>query len=145
MEAMRKLHLSSHAIERKRAAIGEGVSAGSGFPLPFRDAESTPLQGSKTRPASAHYGSTSDAELRKTSAFKDIQRPHVENMQLFTADEDLPPTPASFGPANIASIQIQKTRNQALQPKSQNIYQSPLTDTSYNLKDLKPDSIYHRR
>jgi hypothetical protein len=135
---------------RKRAAIGEGISAGPAFPLPFCDAESTPPQGSKTRPASAHYGSASDTELRKTFAFKDIQRPHVENMQLFTADKDLPPTPASFDPANIASIQIQNTRNQAPQPKPQNLYKSLLTDTSYNLKVLKthlylPLSVERRR
>jgi hypothetical protein len=111
---------------RKRAAIGDGISAGSASPLPFRDSESPPPRRSKARPTSAPYGPASETEMRRPVNFEDTQRPHVGKKILWTPDQDTPLTRSSFDPSNIASIQNQKSRNQAMQPKSRKAtYQSP--------------------
>jgi hypothetical protein len=104
---------------RKRAAIGDGISAGSASPSPFRDSESPPPRRSKARPISAHYGSSPDMDIRRQNTFEDHpQRPRVEKKQLWSPDQDSPMPRASFDPNNIASIQTQKTRNQVIPPKS---------------------------
>ncbi len=105
---------------RKRAAIGDGISAGSASP--FRDSESPPPQRPKARPTSAPYGSTSETEMRRPAAFEEI-RPPVSKKTLWTPEHDLPLTRSSFDLSNIASIQTQKSRNQALQSKSRKPYQ----------------------
>jgi hypothetical protein len=63
--------------------------------------------------------------MRQRTPFDDLQRPRVEKKSLWTADQEAPLTRASFDPSNIASNQIQKSRNQALQSKSRKTYQSP--------------------
>ena len=110
---------------RKRAAVGDGISAGSASPLPFRDSESPPPQRSKARPTSAVVESKSDKDMWQGATFDDIQRPHVERKSLWTADQGPPLTRATFAPSNIASIQTQKSRNQLLQTKSKRPHQLP--------------------
>lgn len=116
---------------RKRAAIGDGISAGSLSPLPSRGSESPPPRRSKARPTSAPYGSTSDAAMRRQGSVDETsQRPHVGKKTLWTPDQETPLTRSSFDPSNIASIQTQKSRNQALQSRSRKPYQSPQQATS---------------
>ena len=116
---------------RKRAAIGDGISAGSASPLPFRDSESPPPRRSKARPTSAPL-STSETDMRRPGGKFDetLQRPHVVKKTLWTPDQDSPLTRSSFDPSNIASVQTQKSRNQALQSKSRKSYQSPQQTSS---------------
>ena len=113
---------------RKRAAIGDGISAGSGSPLPFRDSESPPPRRSKARPTSAPYGSSSEAGMmRSGNADEIVQRSYVGKKTLWTPDQE-PLSRSSLDPpsSNVASIQTQKSRNQALQSsKSRKPYQSP--------------------
>jgi hypothetical protein len=118
---------------RKRAAVGDGISAGSGSPYRERESESPPPRRSKARPTSAQFGSSSDPEN---------QRPHVPRKQLYNPDNDALPTRAVFDPSNIASVQAQKSRAQALQPKSRKTFPAPqqLTTTrqQYNAPNQTP-------
>lgn len=91
---------------RKRAAVGDGISAGSVSPFRERDSESPPPRRSRARP-------TSDPEN---------QRPPATRKQLWSPDNDTPFTRASVDPANIASLQAQKSRAQALQQKNRNTF-----------------------
>ena len=135
---------------RKRPAIGDGISAGSGSPLPFRDSESPPPRRSKARPTSAPYGSTSDVEVRRQDSFEDTQRPHVGKKTLWTPDQDSPLTRASFDPNNIASVHTQKSRNQAMQPKSRKTLQTPpqpiggLRQPAQSAMNPTPSAIFGR-
>ncbi|KAI9649245.1 hypothetical protein NHQ30_001813 [Ciborinia camelliae] len=89
---------------RKRAAVGDGISAGSASP--FREAsESPPPRRSAARPTSGPF-STSDTETRRQAT----------KGQLWTPDQDSPLTRSSFDPSNIASIQASKSRAQSFKP-----------------------------
>ncbi|KAG4438346.1 hypothetical protein IFR05_006190 [Cadophora sp. M221] len=93
---------------RKRAAIGDGISAGSASP--FRESSaSPPPRRSKARATSGqHRGSENDMF---------DSRPKPGNKQLWTEDTT-PLSKSSFvDPTNIASIQAQRSRTQALQPR----------------------------
>ncbi|KAG4428020.1 hypothetical protein IFR05_016498, partial [Cadophora sp. M221] len=93
---------------RKRAAIGDGISAGSASP--FRESSaSPPPRRSKARATSGqHRGSENDMF---------DSRPKPGNKQLWT-DDTTPLSKSSFvDPTNIASIQAQRSRTQALQPR----------------------------
>jgi hypothetical protein len=105
---------------RKRPAVGDGISAGSASPLP-RDSQSPPPpHRSRARPAS-----TSNPDTRQSAlGFDEIQRPRVEKGSLWTADQEAP-TRTNFENSNVASHQIQKSRNQLLQkPPKKQIHQS---------------------
>ena len=108
---------------RKRAAIGDGISAGSASPLPFRDPESPPRR-SKARPISAPYESAVDSGSRMI-VNENRERPSIAKKTLWSRGQQSPPTRALFDPSNIASIQAQKRRNPKLQSKFRNTYESP--------------------
>ncbi|TVY45744.1 EST/SMG-like protein [Lachnellula occidentalis] len=115
---MRDVSEDSHERDqpRKRAAVGDGISAGSASPA--REASASPLpRRSKARPTSAPGPGGSEIELRQPSMF-DAQRPqHIGKKQLWNPDQDTPLPRGTFDPSNVASIQAQKSR-QALQHKS---------------------------
>ncbi|KAM3084463.1 hypothetical protein ACMFMG_001432 [Clarireedia jacksonii] len=91
---------------RKRAAVGDGISAGSAS----REASgSPPPQRSK---AQAPQSPMDIDSRRQTPTF---QRPKG---QLWTPDQDSPFTRSSVDPSNIASIQANKTRAQAMKPST---------------------------
>lgn len=105
---------------RKRAAVGDGISAGSASP--YRESESPPPRRSKARPTSLPYGSNSDPNI-PGDAFD--PRPHVPKKQLWTPDQDSTLSRASFNPSNIASVQAQRSRTQGLQSKNRKPFQLP--------------------
>ncbi|KAK2624696.1 hypothetical protein QTJ16_005889 [Diplocarpon rosae] len=115
---------------RKRAAIGDGISAGSASPR--RDSSaSPPPRRSNARPTSAPY-KTPDEPRRDMFD----SRPNVGRKQLWTED-DAPLRKASFvDPSNIASIQAQRSRAQALQPRPRRSFpsnqQSPTSNPTSN-------------
>ncbi|KAM3066964.1 hypothetical protein ACMFMF_010013 [Clarireedia jacksonii] len=94
---------------RKRAAVGDGISAGSasreasGSPPPQRSKAQAPQS-----PMDIDY-------RRQTPTF---QRPKG---QLWTPDQDSPFTRSSVDPSNIASIQANKTRAQAMEPSTRGV------------------------
>ncbi|KAG4030876.1 hypothetical protein MFRU_010g00100 [Monilinia fructicola] len=89
---------------RKRAAVGDGISAGSASP--FRETSDSPPPGrSSARPSTGPF-SPSDTETRRQAT----------KGQLWTPDQNSPLTRASFDPSNIASIHTSKSRAQALKP-----------------------------
>ena len=104
---------------RKRAAIGDGISAGSRSPR--RESSSSPSpRRSKARPTSAPYGS--DTDVRRNDKF-DTMRRQIPKGQLWTPDQE-PLSRASFDPSNVASLHTQKQRAQGLQQKSRKAVQS---------------------
>ncbi|KAL5325165.1 hypothetical protein ACEPPN_006288 [Leptodophora sp. 'Broadleaf-Isolate-01'] len=109
---------------RKRAAIGDGISAGSASP--FRDSSaSPPPRRSKARPTSGQYGSEKEKEMFDS-------RPKPGNKQLWTEDTT-PLSKSSFvDPTNIASIQAQRSRAQALQPRQRKSFPATTTQVSRN-------------
>ncbi|TVY18829.1 EST/SMG-like protein 2 [Lachnellula arida] len=105
---------------RKRAALGDGISAGSVSPFwsPFWDSsESLPPRRSKARP-------WSDSNISRDNAFD--QRPQAleGKLYLWTSDQDSPPTRASVDSSNISSVQIRRARNPALQSKPEKNYRT---------------------
>jgi hypothetical protein len=117
-------------LPRKRAALGDGISAGSGSP--FRDSStSPPPHGSKARAASGQYALTSDQDILPQDMLETQGRAHTGKHQLWSPDKDAPLTKASFNdPSNIASVQLQKSRAQQLQPKSRKPFQTPPNNPS---------------
>ena len=117
---MRDLSEDSQAAAdqpRKRAAIGGGISAGSASPR-RASSPSPPPRRAKGKATAAPYGGTSDPDTRREEVFQ-AQRPYVGKKQLWSPEHDNTPIArSSFEPSNIASIQAQKSRVQALQPKS---------------------------
>lgn len=105
---------------RKRAAVGDGISAGSASP--YRNSESPPPRRSKARPTSAPYGSVPDTDLKQDNF--EPQRPQVLRKQLWTPDNDTHLARSPLDPSNIASVQAQKSRAQALQAKNRKGFQS---------------------
>jgi hypothetical protein len=103
-----------HDQPRKRAAIRDGISAGSGSP--YRESSPSPSRRSKARPTSGAY--ELDTDNRPQEGF-DSLRPSVGGKrQLWTPDDNAPLTRASFAdPSNIASVQARKSRAQQLQHK----------------------------
>ena len=95
---------------RKRAAIGDGISAGSGSP--FRDqSASPPPRRSKARPTSPLYVTASEAAGGGQDMFEP-QRPPVIKKQLWSPEQDTPPPRTSFDLSNVAP-QAQRSRAQA--------------------------------
>jgi len=95
----------AHDQPRKRAAIGDGISAGSGSP--YRESSpSPPPRRSKARPTSGTYELPLDIDSRLQEWF-DSQRPFIREIrQVWTPDDNAPLTRASFAdPLNITSIQ----------------------------------------
>jgi hypothetical protein len=114
----------AHNQPRKRAAIGDGISAGSGSP--YRESSpSPPPRRSKARPTSGAFELPLDTDNRPQEGF-DSQRPSVGGKRhLWTPDDNAPLTRASFAdPSNIASVQAQKSRAAQLQHKSRKPSQS---------------------
>lgn len=96
---------------RKWAAVGDGISAGSASP--YRESSaSPPPRRSKARSTSAPHG-PSDVENRRDMF--DTQRPNVGRTQLWTEDAASLTKLNFVDPSNIASIQAQRSRAQALQ------------------------------
>jgi len=112
---------------RKRAAIGDGISAGSGSP--YRESSASPPPRLLKARTSPPYGSSSDPEIRRSDMF-DIQRPQPGNKQLWREQDAPTPRPSFIDPNNVASIQAQKQRAQNLQPKPRKSFQSPQTSTN---------------
>ncbi|KUJ09305.1 uncharacterized protein LY89DRAFT_690348 [Mollisia scopiformis] len=115
---------------RKRAALGDGISAGSASP--FRDSSaSPPPRRSKARPTSAPYTSG-----ETEPDMYDIQRPANPRKQLWT-EQDTPLTRSSVAdPSNIASVQVQRARKLISQPK----IQKPLPVSSSTRTPLAPSN-----
>lgn len=105
---------------RKRAAVGDGISAGSASP--FRESSaSPPPRRSKARPAS--YGNQATEDERD---IHDIPRPTGSRKQLWTESDAPMPRPSVVDTSNIASVQVQKARKAISQPKTApKPYQSP--------------------
>lgn len=96
---------------RKRAAIGDGISAGSGSP--FRETSSSPpprRSKAQTRPTSAPYSSIQEDTGRNTF---ESPRPNVGKKTLWSPEHDSTLTRSSVDRSNIASIQAQKSRAQS--------------------------------
>ncbi|TVY25709.1 EST/SMG-like protein [Lachnellula hyalina] len=132
---------------RKRAAVGDGISAGSASPA--RETSASPLpRRSKARPTSAPGPGGSAIDSQQPSMF-DAQRPqHNGKKQLWNPDQDTPLPRGTFDPSNIASIQAQKSR-QALQNKSRKpqFQQSPQTmgsrpPSAQTALNTTPSAIY---
>jgi len=117
---------AEESLPRKRAAVGDGISAGSGSP--YRDSSaSPPPRRSKARPTSGQYESSSDPDIVPRDMLDSHGRPHGGKRQLWSPDQEPPLTKASFinDPSNIASVQLQKSRAQQLQSKSRRTFQPP--------------------
>ncbi|EDN92197.1 hypothetical protein SS1G_08060 [Sclerotinia sclerotiorum 1980 UF-70] len=129
---------------RKRAAVGDGISAGSAS----REASgSPPPQRSKAQAPQ----SPMDADSRRQ--IPTSQRPKGH---LWTPDQDSPSTRSSFDPSNIASIQENKTRAQAMKPSTRRLFKSSpqLVPRSaphasqynhYNSQSAAPPAVLHTR
>ena len=100
--------------QRKRAAVGDGISAGSASP--HRESESPPPRRSKARPTSLPHEARSDFVIQTDTLFD--PRPHVSRKHLWSPDQDIPLSKTSVDPANVASVQTQRSRNQAMRPKN---------------------------
>jgi hypothetical protein len=111
---------------RKRASVGDGISAGSASPYHERLSPSLPLllsphpRRSKGRPTPGTYELPLDTDSQPQEGF-DSQRPSIRGKrQLWRFPDDDPPLTSSYvDPSNIASVQAQKSRTQQLQYKSQ--------------------------
>lgn len=104
---------------RKKAAVGDGISAGSASPLPNRESESPPHR-SKGRPTSRSERGrpASRSEKYRRPPPPENQRPQVAKKQLWTPDQDSSPVPrATLDPSNIASVAAQRSRAQILNQK----------------------------
>ncbi|KAI9046980.1 hypothetical protein LZ554_009055 [Drepanopeziza brunnea f. sp. 'monogermtubi'] len=94
---------------RKRAAIGDGISAGSASP--FRDSSASPSpRRSKARPTSAPNGSASDIKKERDM----FDRPSVGNKTLWT-EASAPPPRSAVDLSNVASTP--RSRAQAFHPR----------------------------
>ncbi|KAJ8069093.1 hypothetical protein OCU04_002766 [Sclerotinia nivalis] len=103
---------------RKRAAVGDGISAGSASP--FREeSESPPPRRSLARLTSGPI-SASDTETRRQAT----------KGQLWTPDQDSPFTRSSFDPLNIASTQASKSRSQMFKPVNRRPMKTSAPQTS---------------
>lgn len=103
---------------RKRAAVGDGISAGSASP--FREeSESPPPRRSLARPTSGQIP-VSDTETRRQAT----------KGQLWTPDQDSPFTRSSFDPSNIASTQASKSRAQMFKPANRRPLKTSTPQTS---------------
>ncbi|KAG9240285.1 hypothetical protein BJ878DRAFT_546415 [Calycina marina] len=92
---------------RKRAAVGDGISAGSSSPFAERDHDSVDDLRSKGLAKSGHFQRNSDPEMR---THYDMERFRGPKRQLWRADNDtLSPKP-SYDAANVASIQANRSR-----------------------------------
>jgi hypothetical protein len=118
-------------IPRKRAAIGDGISAGS--VSPYRDSSPSPPLRSKARPPSAQFDPSPDPDYIPRTMHDPISRPQTGKGQLWQEGQT-PLTKASFkDPSNIASIAVQKARAQQNHPskarKAQFQQQPPISQT----------------
>lgn len=136
----------AHDQPRKRAAIGDGISAGSGSP--YRESSpSPPPRRSKARPTSGAYELPLDTDSRPQEF--DTQRPVGGKRQLWTPDDNAPLTRASFAdPSNIATVQAQKSRAAQLQHKprkpSQSAQQSFISRQPPPQNNPNPQTIANR-
>ena len=102
---------------RKRAAIGDGISAGSGSPRHEASMQtSSPSPPSRTSPEA-------DFQRQQTA---DLPRPRTQGKQLWSPDYDTPyQQRTAVDPSNIASSQVAKARAQGLQSNIWKQVQSP--------------------
>jgi hypothetical protein len=107
-------------VPRKRAAVGDGISAGSASPYRDSSASPPPPRRSKARPVSGQYA-RSEKEIFDA-------RPKPLSKQLWTEDTT-PLSKSSVDPSNVASIKTQRSRAQALQPPPRNSF--PATPQAY--------------
>ena len=118
---------SEENLLRRRAIIGDGISAALGNP--FQDSSpsaSPPPRRSKARPASGECESTSDLHTLPQGT---QSRPQT-GKRLWTEPQE-PFTKASFNdPSNIASIAMNKAREKQLNAKPRKQFQSPRDSTS---------------
>jgi hypothetical protein len=123
---------------RKRAALGDGISTGSGSPM--RKSESPPPRRSKARPTSAPLGPGLDSEAQRQSF---DTRPYMPKKTLWSPEQSSPAQRTSFDPSNIASVQAQRTRTQALQqPKSRKSFPSQPTASKEQQRNVSnPQSV----
>jgi len=91
-----------NAQPRKRAAVGDGISAGSGSP--FRDSTCPPPRRSKARPTSPPVESLAGSQSRDTPDTHG--RPHVGRRQLWSPDQEASLTKLPFNdPSKIGTAQ----------------------------------------
>jgi hypothetical protein len=131
------------SLPRKRAATGDGISAGSGSP--YRDSSassaSSPPQRSKVRLVSGQY-LASDPDTVPRDMLDTLGRPHIGKRQLRSPDQEPPLTKAFFtDPSNLASILLQNSRAQQLQSKSRKPLQAPSQPVSSSRPVLQPSHI----
>jgi hypothetical protein len=94
---MSQYHSASTRL--KRAAVGDGISAGSTSPLPSRDSESPSPRHSKACPTPGPYGSALATQLRWLGTFdENPPRLHIQENPLWTPDPDSHSTQSSFDP-----------------------------------------------
>jgi hypothetical protein len=102
-----------HDQPRKRAAVGDGISAGLGSP--YRESlDSPPPRRLKVRPTLDTY------ELRV-----DTGRPSVGKKRLWTPDQEQTPKASFADPSNLASVRTSQRRTQSFQPKPRKVNQPP--------------------
>ena len=101
-------------LPRKRAAIGDGISAGS--VSPYRDSSPSPPLRSKARPPSAQFESMSETDNIPRNMLDSPGRRQTGRRQLWQEGQ-APLTKSSFNdPSNIASIAANKARAQQHHP-----------------------------
>jgi hypothetical protein len=107
----------------KRAATGDGISAGSHSPLRDSSPSSSPRR-PRARPSSGQFDS-SDTDNLPRNMLDTPNRPPTGKRQLWQEGQ-AGPTKASFNdPSNFASIAVQKARAQQQYPKARKTFQPP--------------------
>lgn len=104
------LDVEQEGPSKKRAALGDGISNGSGSPL--RNSESSQPTPSRVRPTSLPHNSFPGATHQST--FEPRSQTAAGKQQLWTPDQDAHLSRSTIDPSNIASLQAQRTRNQGL-------------------------------
>lgn len=128
---------------RKRATLGNGISAGSGSPVP---SPSPPPQAQRskalrTRPESARYRSNPDKGSRRDIF---VQRPAATSGRIWNEQHPEPVKGSSIDPANVAANVAQKLRSQALKARARQTSQPSVNVRSTNPQTaIKPSPAPH--
>lgn len=124
-------------LPRKRAAIGDGISAGSGSPFRESSPSSPGPFHSKARPTSGQFESTSDTDNFPRDMHDIPGRPPAGKLW---QEGQAPLLKASFNdPSNIASIVAQKNRAQQHHPKPR---KAPFQASTSSLQSPRPTTQY---
>jgi hypothetical protein len=121
---------AEESLPRKRAALGDGISAGSGSPFRDSSPSSSPRR-SKARPASGQFDSTSDTDNFQRNMQDTLGRPPTTKRQLWQEGQPSLSKSAFNDPSNYASVAAQKVRSQQNNPK----FRKPLQPTPPSFQD----------